>query len=201
MNFQCINMLWSEFLSDFRKQCLDRRVPIISLPTQEYLQQLIAKHKPVRVLEIGTAVGYSACMISREITSHHGIVYTFEIWYRDYLSAGYNFHRAHAYNVVSYHADFLSVDLVKLGLEKIDMILVDGRKNQYKEYILKVSDFVAPDGIIVIDDAIKFAHKTTSLYDFLTENQIDYELHQLDEDDGIIVIRDAGKQLAWKKKA
>ncbi|MBP6911124.1 hypothetical protein KBC03_06110 [Patescibacteria group bacterium] len=76
------------------------------------------------------------------------------------------------------------------------MIFVDGRKNQYKEYILKVSDFVALDGIIVIDDAIKFAHKTSSLYDFLSENQIEYELHKLDEDDGIIVIYNAGKQLA-----
>ncbi len=76
------------------------------------------------------------------------------------------------------------------------MIFVDGRKNQYKEYILKVSDFVALDGIIVIDDAIKFAHKTSSLYDFLSENQIEYELHELDEDDGIIVIYNAGKQLA-----
>ncbi len=81
------------------------------------------------------------------------------------------------------------------------MILVDGRKNQYKEYILKVSDFVADDGIIVIDDAIKFAHKTSSLYEFLLENQIEYELHKLDEDDGIIVIYNAGKQLQQKKKA
>lgn len=75
------------------------------------------------------------------------------------------------------------------------MILIDGRKNQYKEYILKVSDFVADDGIIVIDDAIKFAHKTTSLYEFLSEKQIKYKLLQIDEDDGIIVIDNAGKQL------
>ena len=102
--------------------------------------------------------------------------------------------------MVSYHADFLEADLHKLGIRKIDMIFADGRKNQYKDYILKVSDFVASDGIIVIDDAIKFAHKTTSLYDFLTENQIEYELDKLDEDDGIIVIRNAGKQLKKKKK-
>lgn len=140
-------------------------------------------------------------MISREIASYNGIIYTFEVGYRDYLSAGYHFHTAHAYNVVSYHADFLDAELTKLGIEKIDMILVDGRKNQYKEYILKVSDFVAPDGVIIIDDAIKFAHKTTPLYDFLSENQIEYELHNLDEDDGIIVIYNAGRQLNTKKQA
>jgi predicted O-methyltransferase YrrM len=81
------------------------------------------------------------------------------------------------------------------------MVFIDGRKNQYKEYILKVSDFVAPDAVIVIDDAIKFAHKTSSLYDFLLENQIEYDLHKLDEDDGIIVIYNAGKQLEKVKSA
>lgn len=75
------------------------------------------------------------------------------------------------------------------------MILIDGRKNQYKEYLLKVSDFVADDGIVVIDDAIKFAHKTSSLYDFLSEKQIKYELLHIDEDDGIIIIDNAGIQL------
>lgn len=189
-------MLWTEFLAQLRKQCHERRVPIISEATEQYLRELLRTHTPKKVLEIWTAVGYSSCMISGEIASYNGIVYTFEIWYRDYLSAWNNFHHANAYNVISYHADFLAVDLAKLIVGKIDMIFVDGRKNQYKEYILRVSDFVAPDGIIVIDDAIKFAHKTSSLYDFLSENQIEYELHKLDEDDGIIVIYNAGLQLA-----
>ena len=194
-----MSMLWTDFLASYRKQCLDRRVPIISEPTEKYLKKLISQYTPRHVLEIGTAVGYSACMISAEIASYNGIVYTFEIWYRDYLSAWHMFHKAHAYNIVSYHTDFLEADLIKLGVQKIDMVLVDGRKNQYKDYILKVSDFVAPDGIIVIDDAIKFAHKTSSLYDFLSENQIQYETHHLDEDDGIIVIYNAGRQLQKKK--
>ncbi len=191
--------MWIDFLDSFRERCIARRVPIISKPTEAYLKGIIAKHAPRRVLEVGSAVWYSASVISREIASYGGILYTFEIGYRDYVSALYTFHKQHAYNVVSYHADFLDVDLAKLGIEKIDMILVDGRKNQYKEYILRVSDFVASDGIIVVDDAIKFAHKTSSLYDFLEKNQIQYELLQLDEDDGIIVIYNAWVQLQKKK--
>lgn len=80
------------------------------------------------------------------------------------------------------------------------MILVDGRKNQYKDYLLKVSDIVAPNGIIIVDDAIKFAHKTTLLYEYLDQLQIEYTVHHLDEDDGIIVIKNAGIQLAKHKK-
>ena len=171
-------------------------MPILSPATEEYIKELIATYTPRSVLEIGTAVGYSSYMISKEIASYGGIVHTFEIGYRDYLSACYSLYQAHAYNIISYHADFLAVDLSKLGLQKIEMILVDGRKNQYKDYILKVSDIVAPNGIIVIDDAIKFAHKTTPLYEYLDEMQIEYTVHHLDEDDGIIVIKNAGIQFA-----
>lgn len=188
--------MWNNFLTEFRDRCLERHVPIISLPTEVYLKELITKYSPRRILEVGTAVGYSASVISSEIASYGGILYTCEIWYWDYVSALDNFHKQHIHNIVSYHADFLDVDLAKLGIKKFDMILIDGRKNQYKDYILKVSDFVASDGIIIVDDAIKFAHKTSSLYDFLIENQIKYELLDLDEDDGIIVIYNAWAQLA-----
>lgn len=75
---------------------------------------MLATYTPRPVLEIGTAVGYSAYMISREIASYGGVVYTFEIGYWDYLSACHSLYQAHAYNVISYHADFLAVDLTKL---------------------------------------------------------------------------------------
>jgi predicted O-methyltransferase YrrM len=73
---------------------------------------------------------------------------------------------------------------------------IDGRKRDYLTYLQCVVDIVASDGSIIFDDVIKFAHKTTSLYEFLQEKQIKYTIHQLDEDDGIMVIENAGLQLA-----
>lgn len=78
----------------------------------------------------------------------------------------------------------------------MNMIYIDGRKRDYLTYLLGVIDIVAPDATIIFDDIIKFAHKTSSLYEFLAEKQIDYTIHQLDEDDGIMVIENAGLQLA-----
>ena len=77
----------------------------------------------------------------------------------------------------------------------MDLIYIDGRKRDYLTYLQRVIDIVASDGTIIFDDVIKFAHKTTSLYEFLAEKQIQYKIHQLDEDDGIMVIENAGKQL------
>ena len=134
-------------------------------------------------------------MISAEMSSYGGHLFTFEIGYWDYLKAVQNLSMTHAYHTIAYHADFLSVDLERLGIEKIDMVLIDGRKNQYKDYLLRVANIVTSDSVIIIDDAIKFAHKTTSLYEYLAEKQIQYELLESEPGDGIIVIRNAGTQL------
>jgi predicted O-methyltransferase YrrM len=77
----------------------------------------------------------------------------------------------------------------------MNLIYIDGRKRDYLTYLLNSIDIVASNGTIIFDDIIKFAHKTISLYEYLAEKQIDYKIHQLDEDDGIMVIENAGKQL------
>jgi predicted O-methyltransferase YrrM len=77
----------------------------------------------------------------------------------------------------------------------MNLIYIDGRKRDYLSYLLGVINIVAPNATIIFDDVIKFAHKTSSLYEFLAEKQIDYKIHQLDEDDGILVIENAGSQL------
>ena len=78
----------------------------------------------------------------------------------------------------------------------MDLLYIDGRKRDYLTYLQCIIDIVAPDGTIIFDDVIKFAHKTSSLYEYLTEKQIQYSIHQLDDDDGIMVIENAGAQLA-----
>lgn len=41
----------------------------------------------------------------------------------------------------------------------------------------------------MIDDVIKFRHKMENLYEYLGENNIVYEILQIDEDDGIMMIQ------------
>ncbi len=80
----------------------------------------------------------------------------------------------------------------------MDMIYIDGRKRDYLTYFQRVIDIVTPNATIIFDDVIKFAHKTSSLYEYLAEKQIQYSIHQLDEDDGIMVIENVGSQMASK---
>jgi predicted O-methyltransferase YrrM len=76
----------------------------------------------------------------------------------------------------------------------MNLIYIDAMKRDYLTYLLNSINIVASDGTIIFDDIIKFAHKTISLYEYLAEKQIKYTIHQLDEDDGIMVIENAGIQ-------
>jgi hypothetical protein len=72
---------------------------------------------------------------------------------------------------------------------------IDGRKRDYLTYFQRIIDIVTPDATVIFDDVIKFAHKTISLYEFLDEKQIQYNIFKLDPDDGIIVIENVGMQM------
>ena len=47
---------------------------------------------------------------------------------------------------------------------------------------------LSPQGIIIIDDAIKYRWKMEGFHEYLTNSGIQYELVQTDEDDGVMVI-------------
>lgn len=77
----------------------------------------------------------------------------------------------------------------------MDLVYIDGRKSDYLHYLERIVPILAPYTTIIFDDVIKFAHKTTLLYEFLEKKQIKHTIHQLDPDDGILVIQNAGEQL------
>ena len=58
----------SEILDEIEKEALDTYVPIIRKEMQTFLKLLLAMQKPMRILEVGTAVGFSAVLgVSRAL--------------------------------------------------------------------------------------------------------------------------------------
>ncbi|MBU0626506.1 hypothetical protein KKH82_03640 [Patescibacteria group bacterium] len=76
----------------------------------------------------------------------------------------------------------------KLIPEKADFIFIDGQKSQYAEYMEIVETLTSDTTLIVLDDVIKYHNKLDTLYGFLGKKQIDYKVHQLEDDDGIMTI-------------
>ena len=54
----------SEILDEIEKEALDTYVPIIRKEMQTFLKLLLAMQKPMRILEVGTAVGFSAVLMA-----------------------------------------------------------------------------------------------------------------------------------------
>lgn len=183
-------------LWELRLWCETHRVPLITPATEHFLRTWIANHKPEHIAEIGSAVWYSAIAMWQSCASRHGQVWSIEYSFPDYHRALHNWRRYKQYNITFYYGDGTVIDYRKLCWKKMNLVYIDGRKRDYLTYLLGAIDIVAPNASIVFDDVIKFAHKTTSLYEFLAKKQIQYTVYQLDDDDGILVIENAGRQLA-----
>ena len=76
-----------QFLSDLRKSCEDRHIPLISVQTQDFLISWLERNQPKRVLEIWSAVWFSSIIISKTIQQRWGTLTSFEISYPAYLEA------------------------------------------------------------------------------------------------------------------
>ena len=182
-------------LWDLRRWCEERRVPCITPATEAFLREYISRKKPMHIGEIWSAVGYSAIAMAQTINTRHWQIWSVEYSFPDYQRACHNAWMYKQYNITFYYGDGNIVDYAKLSWKKMDMIYIDGRKRDYLTYFQCIIDIVTPEATIIFDDIIKFAHKTSSLYEFLAEKQIQYTIHQLDEDDGIMVIENVGLQL------
>jgi len=177
-----------ETLKELRKSCESRRIPIISLATENFLWKLLRKHKPKVCLEIWGAVGYSSIYIGNIINTRGGKIASFEVSYPAYQEGLQNTKEARCYNSISYPYDVRQAPIKKLMQEPVDFIFIDGQKSQYGEYMEIIEKITSPHTVIVIDDVIKYHNKLIWLYWYLEKKQMKRKILQLEPDDGVMII-------------
>lgn len=69
-----------------------------------------------------------------------------------------------------------------------DMLFIDGHKRRTIEFFQSAYPLLRDGGVVIIDDVIKFAYKMSNFYEFLEQNQVEYSILKIDEDDGVIMI-------------
>ena len=175
-------------LSDLRKSCEDRHIPLISVQTQDFLISWLERHQPKRVLEIWSAVWYSSIVISQIISKWWGTLTSFEISYPAYLEALKNIEKAELNNVVVYPFDINEISLEKFFSQKFDAAFIDAQKSQYGDYLQKIRLHLAPENTLLLDDVIKYQNKLTQLYQFIEKMQINYEIFDTEPGDGVMLI-------------
>ncbi|MDO5027900.1 MAG: O-methyltransferase [Bacillota bacterium] len=142
----------SDFLEALEKEALENHVPIISPEVGQFLRFLLASKKPKRILEVGTAVGYSGLLmldVSQEIEK----LVTIEINEETAAIAKENFKKAGQDSRVQLIVgDGLEV-LKNLG-DTFDFVFIDAAKGHYQEYFNEIRKMLNPGGLIVCDNVL-----------------------------------------------
>ncbi|MCF6408606.1 O-methyltransferase [Pseudalkalibacillus salsuginis] len=135
------------------QQAQEGNVPIMDLIGMEALLQVMRLHKPKRILEIGTAIGYSAIRMVQAVPDSH--VITVE---RD----PERFSKA-IDNIIEMELQSSIHVIEGDALEKVsqieeagpyDFIFIDAAKGQYKRFFQEFESMLVPGGVIVSDNVL-----------------------------------------------
>lgn len=144
------NINFSEYFLKMKEYAKINNVPIIQDEGLAFLLTLVRIKKPIKILEIGTAIGYSASMMANEGCE----VYTIEREPKMYEQALINVENLGLSSKV--HLIFKDAleayDLVKDN--EFDMIFIDAAKAQYTNFFNLYSPLLSKNGIIVTDNML-----------------------------------------------
>lgn len=121
------------FLDTLQRQALQDEVPIIRQDMQSFLKVLLAVHQPKKILEVGTAVGFSAHLMA-DHTSEECQITTIEKYEKRIPAAKENFKKAGRENRITL-LEGDALEIMKGLNESYDMIFMDAAKGQYIHFL------------------------------------------------------------------
>lgn len=140
-------------LDEIEREAKEARVPIIRRETQSFLRFLLGVQKPQRILEVGTAVGFSAILMCRYAPKECTVT-TIEKYEKRIPAARENFRRAGMEERITL-MEGDAMEVLK-GLEDpYDFIFMDAAKGQYIYYLPELLRLLAPDGVLVSDNVLQ----------------------------------------------
>ena len=140
-------------IEEIEQEALYTFVPIIRKETQSFLKVLLMMKKPLRVLEVGTAIGFSAILMS-EYIPEQGHITTIEKYEKRIPIAKENFRRAGKEDQITLiEGDALEV--MKSLNGSYDFIFMDAAKGQYIHYMPEAIRLLEPGGVLVSDNVLQ----------------------------------------------
>ena len=143
----------TEVLDTIEREALDSYVPIIRKEMQSFLKLLLAMQKPKRILEVGTAVGFSAILMA-EYNPYPCEIVTIENYDKRIPIARENFVRAGKDNQITL-IEGDATEVLKTLEEPFDMIFMDAAKGQYINFMPDILRLLKKDGVLVSDNVLQ----------------------------------------------
>ena len=143
----------SEILETIEKEALAASVPIIRREMQSFLKTLLLIKKPMRILEIGTAVGFSALLMS-EYAPQGCRITTIENYEKRIPIARANFRRAGKEKQITL-MEGDAAEVLKTLAGPFDLIFMDAAKGQYIHYLPEALRLLPEGGVLVSDNVMQ----------------------------------------------
>ncbi len=139
-------------LLKIKTYALERHIPIVMDDTLEVISEILQKVKPNKILEIGTAVGYSAMCFSKYL-NEGGRIDTIERDNDRIKEAKENIKRVGVEDKINiYEGD--AVEILPTMNDKYDVVFIDAAKGKYPFFLEQVLRMLNDDGIIFADNIL-----------------------------------------------
>lgn len=145
-------MFNEEELKIVKEKAIENHIPIIMDDTLEKIEEILKEEKPKRILEIGTAVGYSATMFAK-YTDENCIIDTIEIDEERAKEAKENIEKigvADRINIMVGNA----VDILPTISQEYDIVFIDAAKGKYPVFLENAIRLIKNDGLILADNIL-----------------------------------------------
>lgn len=152
-----------EYLDKLAEKAREDRVPIIRSSMMNYMKTMIALHKPMTILEIGSAIGFSA-LFMREYAPTGCRIVTIENYEPRILEAKDNFAKYDhdgritllEGDAVDYLDKMAAGNMPKEDLPReYDLIFMDAAKGQYIHMYDNVKKLLKQGGILLSDNVLQ----------------------------------------------
>ena len=179
----------TEILDQIEKEAIAAYVPIIRQEMQSFLKLLLAMQKPMRILEVGTAVGFSAILMAQYAPADCKIV-TIENYEKRIPVAKENFKRAGKDEQITLlEGDAMQILPTLSG--EFDMIFMDAAKGQYINFMPDILRLLKSGGVLVSDNVLQDGDIIESHYVVERRNRTIYKrmreyMYELTHNEGLV---------------
>ena len=159
----------SEIVEEIERQAIADSVPIIRQEMGSLLKVLLALKKPLSILEVGTAVGYSSILMAENMPKGCTIT-TIEKYEKRIPVARENIKKAgHEDKITLIEGD--AIEVMKELKGPYDFIFMDAAKGQYINFLPEVMRLLAPGGMLISDNVLQEGDIIESKYGVVRRNR------------------------------
>ena len=142
----------SVIFNQIKKKALEEHIPIIMDDTLEVVAEILKEIKPKKILEIGTAVGYSAICFS-EYLEKDGIIDTIERDEERLKEANENIKNLELEDKIKIHGGD-AVEILPTLTGEYDIVFIDAAKGKYPFFLKEAQRLLKSQGVIIADNVL-----------------------------------------------